>query len=289
VSPALTVALFALLSAGPTTGVAISKRSGVNRNLATARAELVRSQLGEGVAPVDDLTSCNAKRPCLVKAARERGWTALIAIETATVLDEGIIDVSLLSIDDDGKELAHVSEQAAEPKLAAALQRALPPLIAELKKLTAAPVSTPPPTTTLKTPVVEPVATVVEPELRPIDPPPPLPPVVVAEPAPERPAARWVPLGISLLVLAGGATSYGLSVRQADLLRSGTLRTDTEITAAVANGKLLQTLGVSGLIAGGALTAGSLVLALLWPEAKVTPAVTLAPGGGVFGVTGVWP
>jgi hypothetical protein len=210
-----------------------------------------------------------------------------VTIETATVLDEGIIDVALLSIDDDGKELSRVTEQGPEGKLGEAITKKLSSLVAELKKLTAPPTTVSTPDPGLKTPPPQDtIVTAVEPT--PVDLPPPPPPPVVVAATPTRSAVRWVPLGISVLVLAAGATCFGLSGGAADRLRSHTLM-EPQITETVASGKLLQTLGMAGLISGGVMTAGSLVLALLWPESNVTPTVALAPGLGLIGITGVWP
>lgn len=273
------VALAAVLAAGPQAGVALTKRSGVNRALALSRSEQVRTALGAALTAeqVEDLTACASKLPCLVKEARSRGWSALVAVETANILKEAIVDVRLISIDDDGRELARGNAQQLEQQLAATLPARLAAVRDELQRLAAPP-----------RPVAEkPVETT---PVKEVVPPPPPPPVVVAvAPPPEaRPAGRWIPLGVSLGVLAAGGVCLGIARAQATQLATATLD-DGQIDALVSSGKTLQALGVGGLIGGGVLSAASLVLALAWPASTVAPSAVLEPGGAMFGLTGVFP
>jgi hypothetical protein len=273
------------LGASPGGGVVLTQRSGVNRNLALSRAELVRAELGSArLGPAEELTSCNGKKPCLVKAARDRGWSVLVTVEAAAVLDDAILNVSLLSIDDDGRVFSTANLKAPAAKLEAELSSALKPMKAALEGL-------------LGTRPVEP-----EPVLKPapkpdpvvqVEPPPPMPPLLETQPVvtqtPERPAARWVPFASALAITVAGGICFGVSAAQAERLRSGSPG-ESEIDSLVGSGKFLQTFGVAALIGGGALTLGSLALALLWPTPSVVkPSVSLLPGGGTFGLVGVLP
>lgn len=278
----MSAVLLSLLTAAPAAGIAITQRSGVNRTLALSRADAVRAELQSArLSPVEDLTSCAGKKPCLVKAARERGWSALVTVEAAAVLDEAIINVTLLSIDDDGRVYSSANVKGPAASVLDQLPDALKPMRAALDGLLGV-VPPPAPPTTPPEPIV-----VARTEPQP-PPPPPLPPPVVVAPA-ERPAARWVPLVASLAVTGAGAVCFGVSVGNAERLRSGSLMAN-EIDALVSSGKFLQTFGLSALIAGGAASIGSLALALLWPEsAPIKPTLSLAPGAAGVGLSGVFP
>lgn len=278
----VSVVVAALLTAGPPSGVVLGKRSGVNRALALSRADLVRESLGPpaGPGPIEDLTSCANRLPCLVKAARGHGWSSMVVVETASILNDAIVDVRLLSIDDDGKELARANAQTPDSGLRAALPEKLAALKHALEQL-AGPLEPVKP--------VEPVVTRPVEPLPATQPPPPTPPELVANGASSKPAARWVPLGVSLGVLAAGGICFGVGSDHARRLGTETFTSTEVIDSLVSSGKLTQRLGVAGLVAGGVLSVGSVVLALLWPDAKVAPAVTWLPGGGAFALAGVWP
>ncbi|MFO0598620.1 MAG: hypothetical protein U0228_25155 [Myxococcaceae bacterium] len=254
------------------TGVAVTRRSGVNARTSLAHAEAVKRVLGLAAdTRVDDLTSCAGRLPCLVSAARERHWQYLVSVEAASVLDDAILNVVLLSIEEDGKKLAEATAQAPEAtldqQLAAPLAKVKQALEAALEPVTVAGPTEPPP------------------EVKPAQVLPPPPPVVpVATVSSSKPGARWVPLVPSLLITVGGAIAWGASAGIAAQLRTGTFTTDGSIDALVVQGKTLQALGVSGVIAGSALTAASLALALLWPDAPVVPVATLTAGGAWAGI-----
>lgn len=270
------------LAAAPTAGVVVAKRNGVSRGVALSRAEAVRSTLGDSFAtiPVEDLTACNGKRPCLVKEARQRGWTVLVIIETATVLGDALLNAVLLSVDDDGREVERVSLQASEAELMAQLVPATQKLRAELEKL-----------------VATPVATRVETKS---DPEPPAPPVKTVEPSPpgptvrttpqvEKPATRWIPAAAGVVLLGAGIGFEVASQSLAGRLNNELFNTEATPRALAVQGQVFQTLGLSLMFGGGAVALGGLVLALLWPEATVTPVAAFSERGGLLGVAGSWP
>ena len=270
----LSVMLSVVLAAAPPVGVVIGKRSGVNRNRALERAALVRDALQlDASTPLEDLSSCRGNRLCLLKAARDRGWTAVVVLETASVLDDALVNVDGLSVDDDGQLLEHVAVQCAEGALAKALAGAVPALRAKLTALLTPPVLPAPPVKTVEPPPVAP-APVVE----------ALPRV---EARAERSAVRWVPLAGSLAILATGAVCFGVSVDLARQLRSFSVP-EADIDRVAATGQALQTTGLIGLIGGGALGLASVVLAFLWPATPVQPVVSLQPHGAGLSLVGTF-
>jgi hypothetical protein len=281
-SSALSCVVLAALSTADI-GVALTRRSGVSKPVAAARVGLVQSAIklsGEVV----DLTQCQGRLACLVKAARERKWTAMVTIETANVLSDAIVDVKLLQVEEDGRQVAAGNVQVVESALAAALDTRLDAVRRAVRALVE-----PTPVPLVTAPI----------EVRlPPPPPPPLerptpPPPVVEVAAPEapagRPAARWVPLGVSLGVTVAGAVFMGLSAGAASRLKLDIFTTEAEINDVVASGRTYQTVGMVGLVAGGVLSVASLVLALAWPDAAVTPGAFWLQGGAGLAVAGSFP
>lgn len=258
----------------------LTQRSGVNRTLALTRVELVRAELGAArLASVEDLTSCAGKKACLMKAARERGWTALITVEAAAVLDEAILNVTLLSIDDDGRAFSNATIKTSDARLAQELPSALRPMRVALDGLFGV-VPVQPEPVAKPEPVVKPEPIV---KADPVVKPEPVEPEPRVTTVATRPAARWIPFAASLGVTAVGGLCFGISVGQADRLRSAPDLKLDEIDGLVRSGKTFQTFGVAALIGGGIATVGSLALALLWPESPVTASLSLSPTGATFG------
>jgi hypothetical protein len=94
-------------------------------------------------------------------------------------------------------------------------------------------------------------------------------------PAPPPSPKRWalVPGIVGAALAVGGGVSFGISVGDRKLIEGRTAATQADLTAAASQGKVTQMLGVVGLISGGALLVGSLLIALLVPDA---PTVSLA-------------
>jgi hypothetical protein len=270
------------LAAAPTAGVVVAKRNGVSRGVALSRAEAVRSALGDSFATiaVEDLTACNGKRPCLVREARQRGWSVLVIIETATVLGDALLNAVLLSVDDDGREVERVSLQAREAELMTQLAPATQKLRAELEKLVATPVATrvetkpdpEPPAPSVKTVELSPPA-----------------PTVRSTPRVEKPATRWIPAAAGLVLLGVGIGFEVASQSLAGRLNNELFDTEATPRALAMQGQVFQTLGLSLMVGGGVVALGGLVLSLLWPEATVTPVAAFSERGGLLGVAGSWP
>ncbi len=295
------VSLQLMLGANPVSGVALVKRSGANRSEAMTRAGLVKTQL-EAVVPslagVEDATDCAAKLPCLLKFARDRQWTTLVAVETATVFEEVIVSVRAYSVEEDGRVLESANVKTSAAALDPSLRAALVPIAAALKDVSGSPVAVVPakemvvveaPTSTAKTIAVRSTPSgpphpdsLVEytygGESSPL---PRAPETSISAPAPAAPGGigpvvRWVPLGLSAAIAAGGAIAFAASRGEATALRNQTL-SDVAIAETVQRGKLLQTAGVAGLISGSVLAAGSLIFALMAPAAQGSVSVAVAP------------
>lgn len=266
--------LFSTLSAAPSpVGVVVSKRSGVSAPLATARATTVRDALGArfAEAPVEDFTQCGGKRPCLVNEARSRQWKALVLVETATILNEALVNVTVLSIDE-GREVAASSLQAADEQLARACAANFTRVRDELERLA------PPP----KAPDL--VATPA-----PVEPTPKLPQVAQPEPSMQKPFARWLPAAGGLVLAGVGAGLFIASKDVARRLDQDTFSETNTPRQLAANGQLLQSLGSGLLVAGSAITLGGVLLALLWPDAPVSPVTIISTRGASLGLVGVFP
>jgi hypothetical protein len=294
----LTSVLLSVLVASPTVGVVLSKRGGVSLNDANARVLMVEKALGVPASVSGfDLSECGGKIGCLVKFGREKNFAVLVAVETASVLDEAIVSVRAISVEEDGKLLDTASVKAPGSALDAALKTALMPMGTKLKERLAPQVVVAPPA---------PVAPPMPPTERGEDV-KPVPRVAGADTAglPTTrvddgvrtatrtglsPIARWGPLGISLALVAAGGVSFGLSKGPATRLKNDTLN-DAQIDELASRGQTLQTLGLIGLIGGGVSAAGSLIFALIYPYEEQSVAVSGYAFGGNVGLTlsGRWP
>ena len=270
-SPVLLLVSIALSSAD--VGVVLTKRSGVSKSVAAARAKLVAQHL-KVTNEVEDLTACQTRLPCLLMTARAHQWATLVTVETANVLGDAIIDVRLLSVDEDGRELARGNAQVSEANLEKALVDRLDAVKQALW-----------PTAPSRVPEAQTIS---------LPPPareePPLPPPLVATTqgaATVKPTARWVPLGVSLGVVVAAATCLGVSESMAERLRHGALSQPT-IDQLVGAGPTFRTLGAVGLAVGGALTVASLILALAWPQSPLPLSAFWLPGGGGLAVGGTF-
>jgi hypothetical protein len=111
---AATALVLAAAENRPEAMVVISKRSGLARGpaleLARAFAESLKTANVPVPAPVEEL-SCNGKVPCLVDAARKKGFAVLVAIELGSALGDVVLHSEALSIDEDGKKIATWDEE----------------------------------------------------------------------------------------------------------------------------------------------------------------------------------
>ncbi len=272
------------LSAVPSNvGLAVTKLSGVSKAEAARRAALVREKLQ--LVEVLDLVACQNRLPCLLKEARGRQWTALVALETASVLGDAIVDVKVLSVEEDGRELARSNVQVAEARLGAALDERLSDVRRALAELTApapAPRVDPPP------PAEQRLESSPQPPTASAPTPSAAARVTPEPPRGERPAARWVPLGVALALGVLGAVGLGISESVAAQLRTARLD-QTQIDQLVASGDSWRTAGLVGVVGGGALAAASLILALAWPTAPVAPVAFWHSDARGLAFSGVFP
>lgn len=278
----LVLVTLATLAGTPDLGVVVGKRSGVSAPVAMERAGAVRAALGPeyAAAPIEDFTECASKRPCLVTRAQPLGWKALVVVETATILSDSLVKVTVVSVDDDGREVATTSVQVPDDQLVLALSARFERVRAELARLL--PVAKPSPTPPTKT---EPITSVV-----PVTPPTVAPPRVdISLPPSGRPMARWLPAAGGVLLVGGGAIFFGLSRGTATRLQTEVFVDAETPTGLAREGATFQTLGVALLVSGGVVTLGGVLLALLWPEATVAPVAVFTPHGASFGVSGRLP
>lgn len=114
---------------GQTPGVLVSSTS--RQGIATASANELLGLIGAplkrypAAAGPQDLTTCKRKLPCLVKAAKQAPAAWLVAVESARVVNQVIVKVSLLSIEEDGRTVASTVVEGPEQQVRAALGAAV--------------------------------------------------------------------------------------------------------------------------------------------------------------------
>lgn len=171
----LTLCLAMSLTAAPSgtasgeAWVVLMRRSGVPQAKAMEIAREVSAQLtASGVpnsAPVEDLSKCNGKKPCLVEAARKKKYPALVLVEVGTVLDDAFARAEAISIEEDGKRLALAEadgklaslSESLKPKVAASLVGPLQTLLGISPPPVVVAQPEPPPTPAVEKPVEKPV------------------------------------------------------------------------------------------------------------------------------------
>jgi hypothetical protein len=305
----VTLLTAAVMQAAPTNDVwvVVTSRSGVPapRALETARAvsaALVKANV-PSATPVEDLTSCKGKKPCLVAKGKAKGVPAMVLVEVGVVLGDGVGQVEAVSVEEFGKKVVGAQVEGPGDALSGLLvEKTSSVLVAPLKDLLglkAVPV------------VVKPVEPPKPVEVvKPVEPPPPAPPVVVAEvfPPPPMPANEVVaPLepatpafltlpriigmaaaGVGLIGVVLGSVFLGEAAsasRAIDAACGPTRDPCASLTAnqAYARGYQAQSVGLPMLIGGGAVAIAGAVLFLLNPQpaAPSTPAVSfmLLSGG----------
>ncbi len=305
----VTLLTAALVQAAPTNDVwvVVTSRSGVPapRALETARAisaVLVKANV-PSATPVDDLSSCKSKKPCLVAKGKAKGVPAMVLVEVGVVLGDGVGQLEAISVEEFGKKIAGAQVEGPGDALSGLLvEKTSSVLVEPLKEL-------------LGLKVVPAVVKPVEPPkpveiVKPVEPPPPAPPVVVAEvfpppplPAnevvapvePPKPAFLTLPriigmaaAGVGLVAVVLGSVFLGEAAsasRAIDAACGATRDPCSSLTAnqAYARGYQAQGLGLPMLIGGSAVAIAGAVLFLLNPQpaAPSTPAVSfmLLPGG----------
>jgi hypothetical protein len=292
----LALALSALVStthaAAPQAWVVLSRRTGITGPKALAAAADVSSKL-KGVpvpATVDDLTSCKAKRVCLIEAARKKQVAVLVTVEVGAVLDDATLRVEGLSIDEDGKSLGTVE---ADGPLAGLVAKAEPKLSGEFSTTLRSTLGLVPP----PQPKVEPTPVVVAPLVTAPPPQEPTPasavtvaPAVTAEAKPGFGAGRIAGLvvggaGVAALAVGGVFLAQASSgAAQVKALCPEAQCSKPEAFTTYNQAAQSQNLGVALSVAGGvALVAGAVVF-LVNPgaTAPAASAVVVPVQGGVM-------
>ncbi len=305
--------LFAVLVTAQTVtpadiAVVVTRREGVSKVQSTEVASHCADVLRKGglaVAdkPVDGL-SCGGKKSCLVALGRKSQHSVLVLLETATILDDGVLRAEAVSIEEDGKRLA-VSEYEGSLATPALLTPTFTKLVAPLLKATqgkaAAAQAVPPP----PDPVVAPQAQAKPPEPAAVTPPEPAPTpvsapaaVTVTPPAATGPSGRTI--AAVVLLAAGVAAGVGAGVAGGQALAENEkvsmlcpvrnqcvdpqmpTRVNPEATAAAERARSAQTAGIILAASGGALAVTGLVLLVTGtpPPAPEAPKVSVwaAPG-----------
>jgi hypothetical protein len=301
----LTLLSAVLVQAAPMSDVwvVVTSRTGVPAPRALETARAISAALAKaGVpssTPVDDLTTCKSKKPCLVAKGKAKGLAAMVLVEVGVVLGDGVGQVEAISIEEFGKKLAGAQvEGGGDALMGLLVEKTSSVLVEPLKDL----LGIKPPPAPVQ--VVKPVA------------PPPVPPVVVAEafPPPPMPANEVVvpvgaskpaflttsriigmaAAGVGLIGVVFGSVFLGEAAsasRAIDSACSATREPCTSLTAnqAYARGYQAQGVGVPMLVTGGAVALAGVVLFLLNPQPVATPSapavsLMLIPGGAAASV-----
>lgn len=289
------LALSALVStshaAAPQAWVVLSRRTGITGPKGLAAATEVSSKL-KGVpvpATVDDLTSCKAKRVCLIEAARKKQVAVLVTVEVGAVLDDATLRVEGLSVDEDGKSLGTVE---ADGPLAGLVAKAEPKLSGDFSTTLRTTLGlVPPPQPKVEPPpVVAPLVTAPPPQE-----PPPAPtvtpaPAVTAEAKPGFGAGRIAGLvvggaGVAALAVSGVFLAQASSgAGQVKALCPEAQCSKPEAFTAYNQAAQAQNLGVVLSVAGGVALAAGAVVFLVNPgaTAPAASAVVVPVQGGVM-------
>lgn len=290
----ISLALCAVVStshaAAPQAWVVLSRRTGITSPKAMAVATEVTSKL-QGVpmaAAVEDLTSCKAKRVCLVEAARKKHAAVLVTVEVGAVLDDATLRVEGLSIDEDGKSLGVIE---ADSPFAGLVAKAEPKLAGEFSTTLRNTLGlTPPPQPKVEPPPVVPMVTAPPPEPKPEVVPAPVTPVVVAEAKPFFTPGRIAGVavagaGAAALVVGGvfGAQASA-GAAKVKMLCPDTQCTNPEAFTTYNQAAQSQNLGVALSVAGGVALAAGAVVFLINPggDAPAASAVVVPVQGGVM-------
>lgn len=288
----LSLALCAVVAtshaATPQAWVVLSRRTGITSPKALAAATDVASKL-KGVplvAAVEDLTTCKAKRVCLVEAARKKQAAVLVTVEVGAVLDDATLRIEGLSIDEDGKSLGVVDADGA---LASLVTKAEPKLSGEFSTTLRNTLGlTPPPQPKVEPPPVVPMVTAPPADPKPT--PAVVTPVVVAEAKPFFTPGRIAGVavagaGAAALVVGGvfGAQASA-GAAKVKMLCPDAQCTNPEAFATYNQAAQSQNLGVALSVAGGVALAAGAVVFLINPggEAPAASAIVVPVQGGVM-------
>lgn len=290
----LLAALVLAQPAAPPTWVVLAKKSGLTAQAALGDVAVVREALdfaglGTSLAAAD-LTRCQKKLPCLLKAARKEQVRYLALVDAARVIDQAVVKVELLSVDEDGKKLegflleAPVASTA--PQLRGKTSETLVPVLRQALGVVApTPVEPPPP------PPPAPVA---------IATPPPAPPPAQVQAPAEPPRASglrivsYVVGGVGLAA-AGVGAFFGVQTLSAAqdrdrLCPPADQCDDPRAFSLDAQARQQQLLGFVVGGAGAALVATSLVLFLVSSPAEPPVRAAFMPtrDGLSFSLTTSW-
>lgn len=291
---ALTTLLSSSVNATPQAWVVLSRRTGVTAPKAMATAAEIASSLKGVPLPIalQDLTTCKAKKVCLLDAARKKSAAVLITVEVGAVLDDGTLRVEALSVDEDGRSLGVVD---ADGPVAGLVGKAAPKLAGDFStslRNALGLVPPPEPKPIPPAPLVD-AKPVEKPAEKPVEPKPIVtPPVEVEKPAeaPFLTGGRLAGLVIggagAVALIVGGV--FGLQASSAAakakmLCPDGMQCTNPEAFTAYKQAADAQNLGVGLSIGGAAALAAGVVVFLINPggSSSSTAMIVPVPGGAV--------
>jgi hypothetical protein len=260
----------------PEAWVVVTKRSGVSKAAALDLARTLSETLAAKGVPTaktpGDLTSCNAKLPCLVREATKNQVGMLVTVEAGSVLDDVLVHADALSVDDDGKKVASWDFEGKAARFdAEAKARVDAQLVPAIKKALGLGAPPPPPPAVTPPPAVVATAPVT------VEPPPPAPPVVQAPPTVKTEAesagmsggriAGLVVGGVGVAALATGAV-FGIMASSNNAQRLKLCPADAACNNPQAftlynTAASQQNLSTAMLIGGGVLAAAGVTLFIL--------------------------
>lgn len=290
----ITLALSTLLSssmtAAPQAWVVLSRRTGVSGPKAVATATEVASSLKGVPLPIalEDVTTCKAKKVCLLDAARKKQAAVLITVEVGAVLEDGTLRVEALSVDEDGKSLGVVD---ADGPVAGLVAKASPKLGGDFSMTLRNALGLVPP------PEPKPVPPAPLVDAKPVEPPPvtvaaaPVEVGKTAEPSfftGGRIAGLVVGGAGAVALIVGGVFGLQASASAAQvkmLCPDGAQCTNPEAFARYKQAADAQNLGVALSVGGAAALAAGAVVFFLNPGGSTTAMIVPTPTGAMGSVT----
>ncbi|MCU0699352.1 MAG: hypothetical protein MUC96_22845 [Myxococcaceae bacterium] len=299
----LTAVVAVSLMAAPETWVVVSRRTGTtgpkSLEVAGAVAKALTSAGVPSTLTPEDLSSCGAKKACLVEKGKAKGVPAMVLVDVGVVLGEGVAKLEAISVDEFGKKIAVADAEAKADAIGGALVAKVPTLVGPLKEVLgikdapAAVTKVEPPKEEPKKgpPPAEKVASA-----DPLPPPPPPPALDVSSSAAPSEggffttsrviglSAAGVGVGVAVVgaVFLSQAAAASRTIDQLCPVRTGC--PNAEAVATWERGRTAQNTGVALLVGGGLAAVSGLVLFLLNPGAPAEPAPAVsffvAPGGG---------
>ncbi|MDX2010846.1 MAG: hypothetical protein SFW67_11665, partial [Myxococcaceae bacterium] len=288
----LTAVVAASLMATPETWVVVSRRTGTTAPKSLEVAAVVARALTSAGVPStlapEDLSTCAAKKPCLVEKGKAKGVPAMVLVDVGIVLGEGVAKLEAISVDEFGKKVAVVDAEAKADAIGGALVAKVPTLVGPLKELLG--IKDAPAPVTKVEPLKEEPKKVPPPAEKlasadPLPPPPPPPALEVTSSA--TPPAGGFFTTSRIIGLSAAGVGVGVAVVGAVFLSQAAAASRTidelcptsrmgcanaQAFAAWEGARPAQNTGVALLVGGGLAAAGGLALFLLNPGAPADPA-----------------